>query len=247
MIGLVSVTRAGHAAAERLEQAWNPDPGTRRYDGPAAEALPRAFNECDAVVSFLAVGATVRLIAPLLTSKHDDPAVVCVDEALRFAVPVLGAHQGGGNELARRVAATLGAEPVVTTASDAAGGAGLDEFGADLGFTIEPGSDLAAVGTAILSGDRVTFSSDAGMAAAPAAAQRGAHGPAGTRRSRRRGDRPDNRYVPNGPWYTARRHCLSGRARARALPRRRSASSSTAPWRSWGYHPGPFGISPRRI
>ena len=67
-------------------------------------------------------------------------------------------HQGGGNELARRVAATLGAEPVVTTASDAAGGAGLDEFGADLGFTIEPGSDLAAVGAAILSGDRVTLS-----------------------------------------------------------------------------------------
>jgi len=141
MIGLVSVTRAGHAAAERLEKAW---PDARRYDGPAADALPRAFTDCDAVVSFLAVGATVRLIAPLLTSKHDDPAVVCVDEALRYAVPVLGAHQGGGNELARRVAATLGAEPVVTTASDAAGSAALDEFGADLGFTIEPGSDLTA-------------------------------------------------------------------------------------------------------
>ena len=157
MIGLVSVTKAGHAAAGRLA-AW---PDTRRYDGPAAEALPRAFGECDAIVCFLAVGATVRLLAPLLTTKHDDPAVVCVDEALRFAVPVLGAHQGGGNELARRVAATLGAEPVVTTASDAAGGAGLDDFGADLGFTIEPGSDLAAVGTAILSGDRVTFTTDA--------------------------------------------------------------------------------------
>jgi len=158
VIGLVSVTRAGHAAAERLERAW---PGARRYHGPAAEALPRAFKECDAVVSFLAVGATVRLIAPLLAGKHDDPAVVCVDEALRYAVPVLGAHQRGGNDLARRVAATLGAEAVVTTASDAAGSAGLDEFGADLGFTIEPGSDLAAVGSAILSGDRVTLSTDA--------------------------------------------------------------------------------------
>ena len=158
MIGLVAVTAAGKQAAERLAAAWNPDPGARRYDGPAAEALPRAFTECDAVVCFLAVGAAVRLIAPLLTTKHDDPAVVCVDEALRYAVPVLGAHQGGGNELARRVAATLGAEPVVTTASDAAGGAGLDDFGADLGFTIEPGSDLAGVGTAILSGERVTFS-----------------------------------------------------------------------------------------
>src|SRR6266536_241441 len=120
MIGLVSVTKAGHAAAERLEKAWNPDAGIRHYDGPASDALPRAFTECDAVVCFLAVGATVRLLAPLLTTKHDDPAVVCVDEALRFAVPVLGAHSGGGNELARRVAATLGAEPVVTTASVAA-------------------------------------------------------------------------------------------------------------------------------
>ena len=86
--------------------------------------------------------------------------MVCVDEALRFAVPVLGAHQGGGNELARRVAETLGAEPVITTASDAAGSVGLDEFGADLGFRVEPGSDLAAVGAAILSGDRVTFTAD---------------------------------------------------------------------------------------
>jgi cobalt-precorrin 5A hydrolase / precorrin-3B C17-methyltransferase len=157
MIGLVSVTKAGQVAAEQLEKAW---PGARRYHGPAAAELPRAFAECDAIVSFLAVGATVRLLAPLLISKTADPAVVCVDEALRFAVPLLGAHQGGGNELARRVAATLGAEPVITTASDAAGGASLDEFGADLGFVIAPGSDLAAVGTAILSGDRVTFTAD---------------------------------------------------------------------------------------
>ena len=105
--------------------------------------MPKAFAECDAIVCFLAVGATVRLIAPLLRGKGRDPGVVCVDEALRYAVPVLGAH-GAGNELARRVGDVLGAEPVITTASDAAGSAALDEFGADLGFTIEPGSDLAA-------------------------------------------------------------------------------------------------------
>ena len=86
--------------------------------------------------------------------------MVCVDEALRFAVPVLGAHQGGGNALARRVAETLDAEPVITTASDAAGTTALDDLGADLGFRVEPGSDLAAVGAAILSGDRVTFTAD---------------------------------------------------------------------------------------
>lgn len=158
MIGLVAVTASGQGAARRLAASW---PGTRQYHESASTALPKAFGECDAIVCFLAVGATVRLIAPLLTGKQRDPGVVCVDEALRYAVPVLGAHAGGGNELASRVAQTLGAEPVITTASDAAGATALDDFGADLGFTIEPGSDLAAVGTAILSGDRVTLSSDA--------------------------------------------------------------------------------------
>jgi cobalt-precorrin 5A hydrolase/precorrin-3B C17-methyltransferase len=157
VIGLVSVTATGRGAADRLAKAW---PDARPYDGAASTALPRAFAECDAIVCFLAVGATVRLIAPLLRGKDRDPGVVCVDEALRYAVPVLGAHDGGGNELARRIEQTLGAEPVITTASDAAGGVGLDEFGADLGFTIEPGSGLAAVGTAILSGERVTFTAD---------------------------------------------------------------------------------------
>ena len=67
MIGLISVTAAGRTAAERLERAW---PDARRYDGPAATALPRAFAECDAVVCFLAVGATVRLLAPLPGGQH---------------------------------------------------------------------------------------------------------------------------------------------------------------------------------
>ena len=158
MIGLIAVTAGGRQAAGRLAAAW---PDTRRYEGPASSALPRAFAECDAIVCFLAVGATVRLLAPLLSGKHTDPGVVCVDEALRYAVPVAGAHAGGANELARRVSRLFGAEAVVTTASDAAGSVSLDEFGADLGFVLEPGSDLAVVGAAVLSGQRVTFTAGA--------------------------------------------------------------------------------------
>ena len=158
MIGVVAVTNAGRQAARTLTTQW---PDARAYHGPAAEALPQAFEECDAIVCFLAVGATVRLIAPLLNDKQHDPGIVCVDEALCHAVPVLGAHAGGANDLARRIQETLGAEPVITTASDAAGSVALDDFGADLGFRIEPGSDLAAVGAAILSGERVTLTADA--------------------------------------------------------------------------------------
>src|ERR1022692_3670434 len=154
MIGLITVTAGGRAAAERLAAVL---PYARIYDEPAAIAIPLAFAECDAIISFLAVGATVRIAAPLITGKYEDPGVVCVDEALRFAIPVLGGHAGGANVLARRVAGILGATAVITTAAEAAGSVGLDEFGADLGFVVEPGSDMAPVGAAILSGERVTL------------------------------------------------------------------------------------------
>ena len=154
MIGLISVTAGGRAAAERLAAVL---PYAQLYDGSAASALPQAFAECDAIISFLAVGATVRIVAPLITGKYEDPGIVCVDEALRYAIPVLGGHAGGANVLARRVAAILGATTVITTAAEAAGSVGLDEFGADLGFVVEPGSEMAPVGAAILSGERVTL------------------------------------------------------------------------------------------
>ncbi|HLH84138.1 MAG TPA: precorrin-3B C(17)-methyltransferase [Trebonia sp.] len=152
MIGLIAVTAAGRAAAARLAAAW---PGqTRAYESPAARSLPQAWAECDGLVCFLACGAVIRLIAPLLDGKHTDPAVVCVDEAARFAVPLAGGHAGGANALAARAAAVLGAEPVITTASDAAGLPGLD----DLGWPAE--GAIAAVTRALLDGGTVVLDGD---------------------------------------------------------------------------------------
>src|SRR5437762_3032639 len=104
--------------ARRLAAAWPDD--TTVYDGPVATQLDAAWRASDALVCFLATGATVRLVAPLLAGKHTDPGVVCVDEAGRYAVALLGGHAGGANALAARVAGVLEAVPVVTTATDAA-------------------------------------------------------------------------------------------------------------------------------
>ena len=73
MIGLISATAAGAAARDRLAAAW-PD-RTRVYDGPVGDAVRRAFGECGQLVCFLATGAVVRLIAPLLDDKTADPGV----------------------------------------------------------------------------------------------------------------------------------------------------------------------------
>ncbi len=84
------------------------------------------WADVDGFVLVCATGIAVRAIAPLLADKAADPAVVVVDDAGRFAVALTGGHRGGANVLAREVAALLGAEPVVTTATDGAGLPALD-------------------------------------------------------------------------------------------------------------------------
>ncbi|WP_405688840.1 precorrin-3B C(17)-methyltransferase [Streptomyces sp. NBC_00057] len=153
MIGLISATAAGTVARDRLAAAW---PGrTVVYEGPVREAVQRAFAECEQLVCFLATGAVVRLLAPLLSDKASDPGVICVDEAGRHAVALLGGHGGGANALAGAVGEVLGAAPVVTTATDAAGVPGLDM----LGLPVE--GDVAGVSRAMLDGAGVELRADA--------------------------------------------------------------------------------------
>ncbi|SEK95727.1 precorrin-3B C(17)-methyltransferase [Streptacidiphilus jiangxiensis] len=152
MIGLIAATAAGRQAATQLAEALGPD-DCRVYESPVGDAVRAAFAECAQLVCFLATGATVRLLAPLLAAegsdKHTDPGVVCVDEARRFAVALVGGHEGGANALATRVAAALDAQAVVTTATDATDVPGLDTLG------LPVSGDLAAVSRALLDGSPV--------------------------------------------------------------------------------------------
>jgi cobalt-precorrin 5A hydrolase/precorrin-3B C17-methyltransferase len=157
VIGLIAATASGRRNAAHLVSAWT---DARLYEGKTKEALHLAWNECNGIVLFLATGAAVRLIAPLLESKHRDPGVVTVDDAGNFAVALCGGHEGGANALAARVAEALGGKPVITTASDSVGVPALDSFGENLGLRLEGDSDLASVGAALVSGEMVNLVTD---------------------------------------------------------------------------------------
>ena len=106
--------------------------GAIRWPGAApspADWLRQQWHQAEAVVAVGACGLMVRLIAPLLEHKQSDPAVVVLDPAGRFAIPLLGGHAGGGEALAARLAALLGAEVVPTGSSAAMGRLPLDAFG----------------------------------------------------------------------------------------------------------------------
>lgn len=129
---------------------------------PIGVVVAELFQRYAGLVLCMALGAAVRLVAPCLTDKRTDPAVVVVDESGRFAISLLSAHVGGGNRLAAQVADALQALPVITTASELKGRVAVDLVGEPWGWRLEPQGDLAAVSAAVVNGDTVGVIQESG-------------------------------------------------------------------------------------
>ena len=120
-IAIIQISEAGGAIAKTLQRELSAKTILRTDVGPQ-------WKQFDAFVFIGAMGICVRTIAPYIRDKHEDPAVVCVDSLGKNAISVLSGHVGGANELAHKVAALIGANPVITTQSDNAGLWALDTF-----------------------------------------------------------------------------------------------------------------------
>ena len=133
-----SISLAQRVAAELRSVIYtkNEVPGCTAI-GPYAPFLKDHWQEFDAVVFIGALGICVRSIAPALKNKYRDPAVVCIDSTGKFVIPVVSGHVGGANDLARRLAALLGAEAVVTTQSDNEGLWALDTLDRTYGWQVK--------------------------------------------------------------------------------------------------------------
>ena len=137
-----SFSDRGAALALRIAEGladWSVECRAPRGDLSAQTA--ELFSACDALIFVGACGIAVRAIAPLVAAKTSDPAVIVADERGRHVVSLLSGHIGGANELAQRVAAHIGGEAVITTATDVNGRFSVDEWAARHGLRIP---DMAA-------------------------------------------------------------------------------------------------------
>jgi cobalt-precorrin 5A hydrolase len=125
-----------------------------RFDHLGPE-IRRRFREFDGHVFIMSTGIVVRLIAPLLRAKTEDPAVVVMDELGVHAVSLVSGHIGGANALACRVAEAVGATPVITTATDVNRLPAVDAIAAERGIRIENPPAIRAVSMALLNGERI--------------------------------------------------------------------------------------------
>ncbi|QTD46836.1 cobalamin biosynthesis central domain-containing protein [Ottowia testudinis] len=183
-VGLLAITKHGVAQAVQLAGRW-PDhlpPPTlctsakfaadavarlasplRVYDGPLSAEIGTLFAAFDQIVCFVSLGAVVRLIAPHLKSKDEDPGVIVVDDAGQHVIAVLSGHVGGANDWAERVAALLGATPVITTASDVGKTIPVDILGRHLGWRVEaPKLHITRVSAHVVNGEPIALVQEAG-------------------------------------------------------------------------------------
>ncbi len=183
-LAIVAITRGGAALAARLgqafpeadlwvaerfagEAAFDASEGRRRtipFTGSPGWIVPALFADYRGIIFLFSMGVVVRILAPHLRGKHVDPAVVVVDQGGHFAVAVLSGHLGGANELAQRVADAIGAQAVITTASDVQGTIAVDLFGREHGWRIDDRSweHVTAVSAALVNGEPVALYQEAG-------------------------------------------------------------------------------------
>ena len=165
---LAAMLARGLAALPGYDEAAFSVSGPIRYAGEvgigAYESLTAwtrdAFASADALIFVGAAGIAVRAIAPYVRDKFCDPAVVSVDEAGQFAVPLLSGHVGGANELARAIAAMAGGQAAVSTATDVNGLFAVDEWAARRGLGIVERSIAKDISARLLEGGAVGFASD---------------------------------------------------------------------------------------
>ncbi|WP_163717569.1 cobalt-precorrin 5A hydrolase [Mangrovibacterium lignilyticum] len=127
-VAIISISLQGNQLAREIKQhfpeadcftlaKWKAE-GFRPIEGKLSQLCQQLFLNYDSLIFIMAAGIVVRSIAPWIQDKTSDPAVVVLDDAGKHAISLLSGHLGGANALTNRLANLIGANPVITTASD---------------------------------------------------------------------------------------------------------------------------------
>lgn len=169
-ISIIAFTENGGCLAVKLKKALKHDckgyifSKFRQDDlepfDKLSEITEELFKTNGALIFIGACGIAVRAVAPYIKDKSKDPAVVVVDEKGNFAIPVLSGHIGGANELAAEIAETIGAAPIITTATDINDKFSVDTFAVKNNLYITDMQIAKLISSEILRGHKIGLYSD---------------------------------------------------------------------------------------
>lgn len=172
-VSVLCFSLTGYHTGERLKNALESESaeydvsldGKSRYIENSIEAshtewTGEHFKLSDVIVFIGACGIAVRSIAPFVKSKKTDPAVIVIDECGKYVISLLSGHIGGANEFTLKLADLLGAEPVITTATDLHNTFAVDVFASKNDCAVFPLVNAKLFSAALLAGELVGFYTD---------------------------------------------------------------------------------------
>jgi cobalt-precorrin 5A hydrolase len=131
-LALIAITNDGINVAERIKEKLDGEvtvflPQKLKqskltatyYSKKFSDQIGDLFSHYEGLIFVMASGIVVRTIAPHITDKYTDPAVVVVDDVGRYVISILSGHEGGANNLAHSVANILHTDAVITTGTEA--------------------------------------------------------------------------------------------------------------------------------
>lgn len=173
-ISVISFTKTGQKLAERIRENMSEEAAVTLYtkcsrtekgemnaipvQGSLSEWAGQQMAEHIPLLFIGACGIAVRAIAPWITDKLHDSPVLVVDEMGQYVIPLLSGHVGGANEFAERLAAVVGAIPVITTATDLHGTFAVDLFAKKNDLRIVNREGIARVSAKVLAGEKINMS-----------------------------------------------------------------------------------------
>lgn len=156
--------RLGQAIKDKLglkadvyEKEGKESGGEAYHFSSMKELMEGLFHDYDRLLCIMATGIVVRMIAPYIKHKSQDPAIVVMDEGGQFAISLLSGHLGGANEWTHQLADLIGAQPVITTATDVNGYPAPDVLARHLHCKIDDFSILKIVNADIVAGKQVNY------------------------------------------------------------------------------------------
>ena len=172
-VSVLAITKNGISIGAKLKEIfpdWNVyapskfsnDKEIIWYSEPTSEKIIELFKNNKALICLFSLGAVIRLIAPHLKDKKNDPAVIVIDDKTNFVISVLSGHLGGANELTQTIAEKLNAIPVITTAADVNKTIAVDLLGRDLGWMIDDDSTVTKISAHMVNEEKIGVYQDAG-------------------------------------------------------------------------------------
>lgn len=173
-IAIVAITKKGIEIAKRINNALSEseiyvpekfrdsDPSIIYFSDSVMNRIGPLFQGYTSLICIFSLGAVIRLIAPHLKDKKNDPAVIVIDDTAKFVISTLSGHLGGANELTLKVSGILNSVPVITTAADVNKTIAIDLLGKKYDWIIDNFENVTKVSAMMVNEEKIGVYQDAG-------------------------------------------------------------------------------------